>query len=137
MKINTISNQTFNGLTRTVNLDTFPLQSGQIHYRVINYYPFNDETASEVQKYVEKNEKLITCNKYPQFIVSTNINVKKALPFSKKEFAEYKNGSLIGELKELIGNSLVKNGLYLHLNETPYNKWLKRWLIKLGIGFFR
>ena len=131
MEINKISNQTFNGLIRTICKDTISVQNGLIHYKEMNYYPFKDETASAIESFKKENEKLVTCNKYPQFVISTIINIKNALPFTKGEFAEYKQGSVPADLKELIEKSLNENDLFRYLNNFSRKTGIKKIL-----GFF-
>ena len=93
-------------------------------YEHTNYYPFMDESKEMVDKFVDR-----ASTSYVGALTEINnsISVKENLPFTEKEFLEYKKGNAEAESSKLIDKTLLKyKELWRFLNKKPDLSTIKK-----------
>ena len=87
------TSQSFKGLwgRTSKNIDVDPVLCIPSHYETYYYYPYADETKAEIRQATEKYDKaeISTSPEGRKYIVHS-CRVATILPFSKREFEEYK-----------------------------------------------
>ena len=112
--------QNVKGLWGEYEFDIFDTSEYHFEDTREHYYPFKDETKQEIQSVVDKYSSSGYDTPTPQNIPSpvttgrsTTVWVHDAIPFTKKEFAQYLDKSLSAVRRFSFENYMKKNNLHI------------------------
>ena len=107
--------QSFKGLWGETDVNEYEDSTLSMTTRTMHYYPFKDETKSEIDRVVKQNESDGT--KSPDsaavmtFINTTVVSVMAALPFTKREFQDFMSNGLNSLKRKVIENHIIEKNL--------------------------
>lgn len=125
-KMQNCNNQTFRGLfgetTRKHISEYYDQTQGYCldsYEEKVNYYPFKDETSSEIKNKLKDLEKSrqefgygaggVTADSQ----ITTKVVLKEKLPFTKKDFQDYLNKTVSDLKKMIIENHILEKNLHI------------------------
>ena len=127
MQVSPINNaQNFKGLWGVPQKLAVTNEFTSVTYITKTYYPFKDESKESVDAVVRANQSSYHENWYQtgEMYVDekTDVDVKKPLSFTEKEFLNYEKSGLGAtkpeEIRNPVEKELVNRGLYQHLNKS-------------------
>lgn len=127
MNISPVNNsQNFKGLWGVPQVLSVVNEYAYLTYTTKTYYPFKDEQKDSIQAAVRANSSSYHEDWYQTgsglVDEKTDVDVKKALNFTEKEFSDYEKSGIGAtkpeEVSHPVEKELVGRGLYRYLNKS-------------------